>query len=104
MAHEITDANFAQTIKSSKVVVVDFWAPWCGPCMAIAPMIDAISRDFSGKAVVAKMNVDQSPNTAAQFGIRNIPAILFFKDGKLVDRQSGASSMSALAAKISSYL
>lgn len=104
MAHEITDANFAQTIKSNKVVVVDFTAAWCGPCRALSPMIDELSSEFKGKAVVGKLDVDKNPTMTAQFSVRNIPAILYFKDGKLVDRQAGASSKSALAAKINSYL
>lgn len=104
MAQEITDANFSKIINSNKVVVVDFTASWCGPCRAIAPVIDAVSNEFSGRAVVGKLDVDRNPNTTAQFGVRNIPAILFFKDGKLVDKQSGGTSQSALAAKINSYL
>lgn len=95
MSKEITDANFNQTINSNKVVVVDFWAPWCGPCRAIAPAIDVVSNEFAGRAVVGKLNVDSNPNTTAQFGIRNIPAILFFKDGKLVHKQAGAAELSA---------
>lgn len=101
---EITDVNFESIIKSNKVVVVDFSANWCGPCRAIAPMIDQLAIEFKGKAIIGKIDVDGNPNSTTQYGVRNIPAILFFKDGKLVDKQAGGSTQSALSAKINSYL
>jgi thioredoxin 1 len=91
MALEVNDNNFDEVVlKSEKPVIVDFWAEWCGPCRMIAPVIDEISKEYSDKAIVAKCDVDDSPSVAAQFGIRNIPTVLFFKDGKVADKQVGA--------------
>jgi thioredoxin 1 len=91
MALEVNDTNFEEiVVKSAKPVVVDFWAEWCGPCRMIAPAIEEISREYEGKAVVVKCDVDSSPGVAAKFGIRNIPTVLFFKDGKVADKQIGA--------------
>jgi len=104
MSQEITDSNFSSIISSNKVVIIDFFANWCGPCKAIAPMIEEVSKEFEGRAIVGKLNVDVSPGVTAQFGIRNIPAFLFFKDGKLVDKQAGAGNKSAIVSKINSLL
>jgi len=91
MALEVTDANFDEIVlKSDKPVVVDFWAEWCGPCRMIAPLIEEISNEFSGKALVTKCDVDNNPGVAAKFGIRNIPTVLFIKEGKVADKQVGA--------------
>ncbi len=91
MALEVNDINFDEVVlKSDKPVLVDFWAEWCGPCRMIAPAIEELARDFAGKAVVVKCDVDNSPAVAAKFGIRNIPTVLFFKNGVVADRQVGA--------------
>lgn len=105
MALEVTDANFEEIVlKSDKPVLVDFWAEWCGPCRMVGPIVNELSDDYAGQAVMTKLDVDSNPNTAAQFGIRNIPTILFFKDGKVVDKQVGAVPKSVLAKKIDSLL
>ncbi len=91
MALAVNDTNFEEVVvKSDKPVMVDFWAEWCGPCRMIAPFVEEISKEFEGKAVVVKCDVDNSPGVASKFGIRNIPTILFFKDGKVADKQVGA--------------
>jgi len=91
MALEVNDINFEELVlKSDKPVLVDFWAEWCGPCRMISPALEEISKEYSGKAVVAKCDVDNSPAVVAKFGIRNIPTVLFFKDGKVADKQVGA--------------
>jgi thioredoxin 1 len=91
MALEVNDSNFDEVVlKSDKPVIVDFWAEWCGPCRMIAPAIEEISKEYSGKAVVVKCDVDNSPGVAAKLGIRNIPTVLFFKNGQVVDKQVGA--------------
>lgn len=104
MSQEITDANFNSIIRTNKVVVVDFSATWCGPCRALAPMVDQLSSEFQGKAIVGKLDVDKSPATTAQFGIRNIPAILFFKNGNLVHKEGAGVTKSILADRIKSLL
>lgn len=91
MALEVSDINFDELVlKSDKPVLVDFWAEWCGPCRMISPALEEISKEYSGKAVVAKCDVDNSPAVVAKFGIRNIPTVLYFKDGKVADKQVGA--------------
>ena len=91
MAFEVNDGNFEEVVlKSDKPVIVDFWAEWCGPCRMIAPAMEEISGEFTGKAVVVKCDVDNSPAVTAKFGIRNIPTVLYFKEGKVVDKLVGA--------------
>ena len=105
MALEITDANFDEMVaKSTKPVLLDFWAEWCGPCRMVGPVVEELSKDYDGKAVVGKVNVDNNPNISMQFGIRNIPTILFFKDGKVVDKQVGAVPKAVLAGKLDAQL
>jgi len=92
MALELTAQNFADTIKNAKVAVVDFWAPWCGPCRMIAPIIEELAEEYKDKGVVVgKINTDEQQELAIQFGIRSIPTVLFFKDGELVDHMIGAA-------------
>lgn len=87
----VTDANFdSAVVKSATPVLVDFWAPWCGPCVAIGPMLETLAEEYKGKITVAKMNVDENANTPAQFGVRSIPYIVLMKDGKMVDSIVGA--------------
>ncbi len=105
MAIEVNDSNFEEVvIKSDKPVVVDFWAEWCGPCRMIAPSIEDMSTEFSEKAVVAKCDVDNSPQVAIKYSIRNIPTVLFFKDGKIADKQVGAVPKNVLVNKLKSLL
>lgn len=101
MALELTDANFDEVVlKSDKPVLVDFWAVWCGPCRMVAPIVDELSKDYDGKAVIGKVDVDNNPETAAKFGIRNIPTLLFFKNGEVVDKQVGAAPKQTFASKL----
>ncbi|MCJ7446865.1 MAG: thioredoxin [Bacteroidales bacterium] len=105
MAFEVNDGNFDEiVIKSEKPVIVDFWAEWCGPCRMIAPIIEEISKEYSGKAVVVKCDVDNSPQVAAKYGIRNIPTVLFFKNGKLADKQVGAVPKNNFLNKLNALL
>ena len=101
MALEITDSNFEETVlKSDKPVMVDFWAAWCGPCRMVGPIIDELSEEYEGKAIIGKVDIDSNQQYAAQFGFRNIPTVLVFKDGELVDRKVGVSSKNDYAQAI----
>lgn len=104
MAVEITDHNFGSVVNSSKVVVVQFTAPWCGPCKAIAPAVDQLASEYQGRAVIGKLNIDQNRNVTGQFGIKHIPAILFFKNGQLVDKMGAGIHKQSIAQKINSLL
>ena len=86
----VTDSDFDSTINGGKPVFVDFWAPWCGPCRLIGPIVEELAPNYDGKAIIAKMNVDDNPNIAQRLGVTSIPTLMMFKDGKLVDRAVGA--------------
>jgi thioredoxin 1 len=100
---ELTPANFEEVTKEG-VSMVDFWAPWCGPCRMIAPVIEELAGDFEGKAKICKVNTDEEQDLAVKYGIRSIPTILFMKNGEVVDQMVGASSKQAFADKINSLL
>jgi len=105
MALEFTDANFDELVlQSDKPVIVDFWAEWCGPCRMVGPIVQQLGEEYDGKAVVGKLNVDHNPNTTMKFGIRNIPTILFFKNGEQVDKQVGAVPRQVLEGKLQKLL
>ena len=105
MALELTDSNFEETVlKSDKPVLVDFWAAWCGPCRMVGPIIDELSEEYEGKAVVGKVDIDSNQQYAAQFGVRNIPTVLVFKNGELVDRKVGVSSKNDYAQALDSLI
>ena len=100
----ITDANFAEIINTDQPVLVDFWATWCGPCRALAPVVEELAHEFAGKAVVGKCNVDDCDDLPMNFGIRSIPTLLFFKNGQVVDRIVGVASKADIAAKLNALL
>jgi len=104
MALVITDSNFDELLQSNKPLVVDFWAEWCGPCKMIGPIIEELALEFEGKVTIGKMDVDDNNEVTTRFGIRNIPTLLFFKNGQLVDKQVGAAQKSALAQKVEALL
>jgi len=105
MAIEVTDQTFDETVlQSDKIVIVDFWAEWCGPCRMVGPIVEDIARDYKDKAVVTKLNVDNNPRIIAKFGIRNIPTILFFKNGAVADKQVGAVPKNNLVSKLEALL
>ena len=104
MALEITDSNFQEILAEGKPVVMDFWAPWCGPCKMVGPIIDELATEYEGKVIIGKCDVDENGDVAAEYGIRNIPTVLFFKNGELVDKQVGSAPKSAYVAKIEAIL
>ena len=105
MTIEVTDSNFEELVlKADKPVVVDFWAEWCGPCRMIGPIISELSDEYEGRAVLSKCDVDSSPAMAAKFGIRNIPTVLFIKNGEIVDKQIGAVPKKVLAEKLEALM
>jgi thioredoxin 1 len=105
MAAVFTDANFDnEVLQSGNLSVVDFWAPWCGPCIALGPTIDALSKEYEGKVNVGKVNVDENPNLSVNYGVTSIPCVLFIKDGQVVDKQVGAAPKSAFEKKIQQHL
>jgi thioredoxin 1 len=101
---EITDATFKEIIQKHPLVVVDCWAPWCGPCRMVAPVIKELARDYAGKILFGKLNVDENPEVSAQYEIMSIPTLLVFKNGKLVDKIVGAMPRQMLEPKITRYL
>ena len=105
MAITITDNNFKETVlDSDKPVLVDFWAEWCGPCRMVGPVVEELAKEYEGRAVIGKVNVDNNPGISMKFGIRNIPALLFFKGGEIVDKQIGAVPKSVLADKLTKQM
>ena len=105
MALEITDSNFEETVlNSGKPALVDFWAEWCGPCRMITPIVKELSQEYDGRVVIGKVDVDNNPGISATYGIRNIPTLLFFKNGVVVDKQVGVVPKGALVQKIEALL
>lgn len=105
MAAEFTDANFQeQVMASDKLTVVDFWAEWCGPCRAIGPVIEELSKEYAGKVNIGKVNVDNNPQISVNYGITSIPAILFIKGGKVVDKLVGAQPKNNFVKKIEQHI
>jgi thioredoxin 1 len=105
MAKEFTDANFKTDVLSSdKLTVIDFWAEWCGPCRAIGPVIEELSKEYDGKANIGKLNVDNNPEVSMNYGITSIPAILFIKNGQVVDKLVGAQPKANFVRKIESHI
>jgi thioredoxin 1 len=104
MALQVTDANFEELVNSGKPMVLDFWAEWCGPCRMVAPIIDELATEYEGRVTIGKMDVDENNDVVAQFGVRNIPTVLFFKDGQVVDKQVGAAPKATFVAKIDALL
>ena len=100
MALEITDNNFKEILAEGSPVVIDFWAPWCGPCKMVGPIIDELAKEYEGKVIMGKCDVDENSDLPAEFGIRNIPTVLFFKNGELVDKQVGAVGKPAFVEKV----
>ena len=101
---KLTDADFDAQVKAQPLVVVDFWAEWCGPCRVIAPVLEELAVEYAGRMAVGKLNVDENRQVAAKFGIRSIPTLLFFKDGSRVDQVVGAHPKATIKAKIEQWL
>ena len=104
MALQITQENYDEVLSSNKPILLDFWAEWCGPCKLIGPIIDEVSEDFSDTAIVGKVNVDVSAELSSKYGIRNIPTLLFIKNGEVVDKHVGAASKKEISDKLKSLM
>jgi len=105
MTVEVNDSNFEEVVlKSEKLVIIDFWAEWCGPCRMVDPIIKEISEEYAGRVLAAKVDVDSNPGISSKLGIRNIPTVMFFKDGEMVDKQVGAVPKSYFVSKLEPLL
>ncbi|NLY51469.1 MAG: thioredoxin [Firmicutes bacterium] len=105
MVQQLSDATFeASVLEQSGVVLVDFWAPWCGPCRMVGPIVDDLAEEYAGKATIAKLNVDENQQTAMKYGIMSIPTLMIFKNGEPVDKIVGAAPKQVIAAKLDQYL
>lgn len=105
MAIQITDANYAELVENSEIpVMLDFWAEWCGPCRMVGPLVEELSNEYGGKALVGKVDVDSNPEISMKFGIRNIPTIIYLKKGQLVDKVVGAAPKNTLESKLQAQL
>ena len=104
MALQITDSNFSELLAQGKPMVVDFWATWCGPCTKVGPYIEQLAEEYADKAIIGKVDVDENQDLPMQFGVRNIPTILFIKDGQVVDKQIGAVAKNILEDKLKAIL
>lgn len=100
----VSDANYKEVLAAGQPVVLDFWAEWCGPCRMVSPIIDELAEEYAGRITVGKVNVDENDTAVAEYGIRNIPTVLFFKDGQVVDKQVGAAQKAAFVEKINKLL
>ncbi len=104
MAQKITSENLQALINTGKPVVIDFWATWCGPCRMVAPLIEALAKDYEGQAIIGKCDIEEDEDLPTQYGVRNIPTILFLKDGQVVDKQVGATQRATLEQKLKAIL
>lgn len=100
----VSDANYREVLAAGQPVVLDFWAEWCGPCRMVSPIIDELAEEYAGRITVGKVNVDENDTVVAEYGIRNIPTVLFFKDGQVVDKQVGAAQKAAFVEKMNKLL
>ena len=104
MALEITDSNYKEVLAEGKPVVVDFWAPWCGPCKMVAPIIEELAAEFEGQVIIGKCDVEENDGLAMRFGVRNVPTVIFIKNGEVVDKQVGAAPKSTFEEKLKAIL